>query len=61
MRAGDITTGYKACSLDTIIVRGGRISSEMNVTKSARFNEIGNVYLVGQKVLQPGLHSHVTV
>ena len=44
-----------------MISQHGGESPGDNVTKSTRFSELGNVFLVGWKVVPPGLDSHVTV
>ena len=45
---------------DLSIVRGKGRAPVIDVTKSARFNELVNIFFVGYKVVPPGLHSHVT-
>ena len=42
------------------IARGERSVPEIDVTKSARFDELKNICFVGYIALRIGLHSHVT-
>ena len=45
----------------TTVVRGEGRTPEINVTKSARFDELENMHFVGYIALPTDLHSHVPV
>ena len=47
--------------LDLRIVRGEGRAPKITVAKSARFDELENIYFVGRRVQSPGVHSHVTM
>ena len=52
--------GYHSVLLDTLlVVRGEGRAPETPATRSARFNELGNMHFVAYIALPTGLHSHV--
>ena len=51
VRAGDIMNGYDSLLLDTVTACAEGKAPEITVIKSARFDELENIYFVGDIAL----------